>query len=596
MKISCQSCNAKYTIADEKVLGKVVKIRCKKCGATIVINGSETSANAGSESAAAPNGAVYDYTQPTGQTDAWTVNVSDGDQRTMSLGEVVAEFRNGTIHEETYCWKDGMADWQPLRELSELYAACIAGPRPSLAPDPGSEGAPNANIMISGIPQATGSSPPAAASDPQAVGSNRGISGFPPASNSGGTTSTGAARRINSRQGGGDLFGGVDRAGSELDRPVSVSASAHLPDVGDANKLTGQRNENSVLFSLAALSKNDSPSDAAPAPTGDASGLIDIRALSAAAHRKDANGTSGDKANFDDIMNLAGGGAFSAPLLAPVIAPPTFAEDIKVDAPLRAGGRNNKTALIAVGAVVGLLAVVGAVFAFNNTSEDIAARPAPSTANVNMNDAPPKEEAPAPPPMAAAAEPNTGATTPSDPAGAGATGDTREPSTTSRIVDSAGKGKGGVAGGKPSKGSSSPSPQAEKDTPAPAPPPKKSLGSLADEMAKSAGTPAGGGGGGAKESGSGGASSAPFDKGQAASALAAVAASLGTCKKSDGPTGQGHVRVTFQPNGTVSTVEVDRPPFAGTAVGGCIAGKFRGAKISAFAGPPMPVGKTFELN
>ena len=35
MKIQCQSCQAKYTIADEKVLGKVVKIRCKKCGATV---------------------------------------------------------------------------------------------------------------------------------------------------------------------------------------------------------------------------------------------------------------------------------------------------------------------------------------------------------------------------------------------------------------------------------------------------------------------------------------------------------------------------------------------------------------------------------
>ena len=37
MKIQCQSCQAKYTIADEKVLGKIVKIRCKKCSATIVI-------------------------------------------------------------------------------------------------------------------------------------------------------------------------------------------------------------------------------------------------------------------------------------------------------------------------------------------------------------------------------------------------------------------------------------------------------------------------------------------------------------------------------------------------------------------------------
>ena len=43
MKITCQSCQAKYTIADDKVLGKIVKIRCKKCSSTIVVNGSDPS-------------------------------------------------------------------------------------------------------------------------------------------------------------------------------------------------------------------------------------------------------------------------------------------------------------------------------------------------------------------------------------------------------------------------------------------------------------------------------------------------------------------------------------------------------------------------
>jgi predicted Zn finger-like uncharacterized protein len=41
MKISCQSCAAKYTIADEKVVGKVIKIKCKKCSSTIVVNGND---------------------------------------------------------------------------------------------------------------------------------------------------------------------------------------------------------------------------------------------------------------------------------------------------------------------------------------------------------------------------------------------------------------------------------------------------------------------------------------------------------------------------------------------------------------------------
>ena len=39
MKISCPSCSAKYSISDEKVVSRLAKIRCRKCGATIVIDG-----------------------------------------------------------------------------------------------------------------------------------------------------------------------------------------------------------------------------------------------------------------------------------------------------------------------------------------------------------------------------------------------------------------------------------------------------------------------------------------------------------------------------------------------------------------------------
>src|SRR5215831_10708743 len=97
MKIQCQSCQAKYTIADEKVLGKVVKIRCKKCSSTIVINGNEQRADDGGEASA------FDYAK---QNEPWTVNVADGDQRTMTVAEIATEYKNGIVNDETYCWKD----------------------------------------------------------------------------------------------------------------------------------------------------------------------------------------------------------------------------------------------------------------------------------------------------------------------------------------------------------------------------------------------------------------------------------------------------------------------------------------------------------
>ena len=40
MKIICDTCGAKYSIADEKVRGKVFKIRCKKCSEIIVVRGT----------------------------------------------------------------------------------------------------------------------------------------------------------------------------------------------------------------------------------------------------------------------------------------------------------------------------------------------------------------------------------------------------------------------------------------------------------------------------------------------------------------------------------------------------------------------------
>src|SRR5271169_1351768 len=100
MKITCQACAAKYTIADEKVLGKIVKIRCKKCGATIVVNGNDPSASAGG---AAPQ--AFDYAGQENQGEPWTVNIADGDQRTMTNNEIVDGYRAGYVTDETFCWK-----------------------------------------------------------------------------------------------------------------------------------------------------------------------------------------------------------------------------------------------------------------------------------------------------------------------------------------------------------------------------------------------------------------------------------------------------------------------------------------------------------
>src|ERR1700722_16266645 len=109
MKITCQSCQSKYNVADDKVQGKIVKIRCRKCGSTIVVNATAGRARNGS---APPPPPTAPSTAPmagdsfglgpaipgkAGVTGEWHVSVTDTDQRTMSLEELVTAYNAGEV-------------------------------------------------------------------------------------------------------------------------------------------------------------------------------------------------------------------------------------------------------------------------------------------------------------------------------------------------------------------------------------------------------------------------------------------------------------------------------------------------------------------
>src|SRR3954471_5927767 len=117
MKIACEACGAKYTIADDKVRGRRVKIRCKGCGTPIVVDGQPS---AGPSISDAETDAALEAEAPV----TWSVNLSETDSRTMSTEEIVAAYASGVITADAFVWKDGMADWVPLldSELAPLLA------------------------------------------------------------------------------------------------------------------------------------------------------------------------------------------------------------------------------------------------------------------------------------------------------------------------------------------------------------------------------------------------------------------------------------------------------------------------------------------
>ncbi|MFO0676645.1 MAG: zinc-ribbon domain-containing protein [Polyangiaceae bacterium] len=541
MKISCQSCAAKYTIADEKVVGKVVKIRCKKCGSTIVVNGNE-----GAQ--ASDGGGAFDYTaQPGADAAPWTVSVSETDQRTMTLAEIVAEYKAGVVNDDTYCWKDGMADWHPLNQIEELYAACSSGPRQTLA-----------SGVMEDASHASGSGLGALFSGndvPATGGGGGGGYGESFAAASPGGTVGAAARRTGGRAPGADIFGGVEQAGGEDDVLTSAPRGGMSGSGESPGKLTGQRNENSVLFSLSALTEKagGAPAVASPATSSskasspnEASGLIDIRALSASTGSSKGSDSAG---RADDIMNLSGGGAFTAALAAPVLLPtapePLIAPIGGVSAGGQEGSGKSKTMLIVAGAVVLLLGgVVALVIALKGpaTPPPVVAdtkTPGPETSAAAV------PAAPGPTTTPTAAEPS-GASDPLAALSAKApTVGTPPPVRAGGAVPAARPAGGGAA--KPAE------PVAVATPPAPAAEPAKPK-SLEDAMRASAG------GGAAPKAAADTGGDKQFDRGAASAAFRAGRASPRRRGESaDVSTGSGHVKVTFEPKGTVSTVKSINP-------------------------------------
>jgi predicted Zn finger-like uncharacterized protein len=267
MKIVCDVCQAKYSIADEKIQGKAFKIRCKKCNHVIVVRHT-------GEVATVPAAAGADRQRATGGAPApaasdqgvWHV-VVDGEQvGPVTEAEVREKLRLGQLGGESLVWKEGFADWAALSGVPELAAlqpkrasAVRASVHELSVPSTGSPSADAGDVFAA----ATVVSQPsadvfAASAAPQAVPSPVAPAPSSPF-----------------------LFGGA-----QASEPAVVIKN---PGNGaGGTQLTGQRNENSVLFSLAnlealAVPSQSSPGIRVPSTTAstEGSGLIDIRSMAA---------------------------------------------------------------------------------------------------------------------------------------------------------------------------------------------------------------------------------------------------------------------------------------------------------------------------
>jgi len=295
MKIICDSCGTKYSISDDKVRGKVFKIRCKKCSHIIVVRGGESQEEAAAPAAAAADG-------------GWHIVVEGEQVGPISEADVRARVERGEIRGDTYIWKEGFADWLKLSAVPEF--ADLA---------PADSGAISVGDVFSSSDN--GAVQPTNGSD-RSGGRRRSGANRPLFGDGGGDIF--AAPAASAPSSGGDLFGSAAAHSNASSWPSSSGGGASMAghDGGRVENLTGQRHENSVLFSLSNLQSLAMPAakpaaSALPttAPTTEGSGLIDIRAMAASTRPATADGPSGT--TDDDLPSF---GAFSpaAPVLLPM--------------------------------------------------------------------------------------------------------------------------------------------------------------------------------------------------------------------------------------------------------------------------------------
>jgi predicted Zn finger-like uncharacterized protein len=313
------ACQAKYSIADDKIQGKAFKIRCKKCSHVIVVKvGGDAAAAPASTAAPAPV-AVESSKAVAAEQGVWHV-VVDGEQvGPLTEGGVRERLSQGKINSDTLVWKDGMGDWTALSTVPELAAVFAKVPQHAPANPAAHTPARKSAGMKAAVPAAEAPSSSAmAAGDDDVFAAPTVVT----PSGSAGLIAVAAAAPAHVAQAhsapvhaapaaapsSAFLFGGSPAQAPEqvvVRNPGNGAGGTHL---------TGQRNENSVLFSLSNLEALAVPSHSAGvrAPSGssntEGSGLIDIRSMAAM-----TLGEGGDARRSADALPT-----FSTPQFSPV--------------------------------------------------------------------------------------------------------------------------------------------------------------------------------------------------------------------------------------------------------------------------------------
>ena len=116
MKFYCDKCNAKYAISDEKVRGKILKVRCKKCAHIITVR--EPVAPAAQSAPVLP--------QTKRAQTQWHYSINGQTFGPFPESELLAKYEDGSVQEASYIWNETFDGWKPAKDVEPFASALSA--------------------------------------------------------------------------------------------------------------------------------------------------------------------------------------------------------------------------------------------------------------------------------------------------------------------------------------------------------------------------------------------------------------------------------------------------------------------------------------
>lgn len=109
MIFHCGQCQAKYQLPDERVAGKTVRMKCRKCSHLIEVKGPEKAKEEGGPLA----------------SEGWYAGIAGKPTGPMSAADLAKKVDEGALDRDALVWREGQDGWKPFHTFADLVALTV---------------------------------------------------------------------------------------------------------------------------------------------------------------------------------------------------------------------------------------------------------------------------------------------------------------------------------------------------------------------------------------------------------------------------------------------------------------------------------------